>query len=154
MIKLKEIESESKYIDFNNVIKVKTFLTIEEINEIVNRMISEEDPIKRMVIYYSSLVEFCTNIDLEQFKDENGFVKADEVYDCLAENQLLSLDFYIDNIGHIDDIMEKLESTYNVIKGAVSELSTNTDSTQLLKTLSEATETLQNQQKIHQDIFK
>ena len=50
--------------------------------------------------------------------------------------------------------MLKLESTYNVIKGAVSELSTNTDSTQLLKTLSEATETLQNQQKIHQDIFK
>jgi len=154
MIKLKEIESESKYIDFNNAIKVKTFLTIEEINEIVNRMISEEDPIKRMVIYYSSLVEFCTNIDLEQFKDENDFVKADEVYDCLAENQLLSLDFYIDNVSHIDDIMSKLESTYNVIKGAVSELSKNTDSTQLLKTLSEATETLQKQQKIHQDIFK
>ena len=154
MIKLKEIESESKYIDFNDVIKVKTFLTIEEINEIVNRMISEEDPIKRMVIYYSSLVEFCTNIDLEQFKDENDFVKADEVYDCLAENQLLNLEFEIDNVDHIDRIMAKLESTYNVIKGAVSELSTNTDSTQLLKTLSEATETLQNQQKIHQDIFK
>jgi hypothetical protein len=154
MIKLKEIESESKYIDFNNDIKVKTFLTIEEINEIVNRMISEEDPIKRMVIYYSSLVEFCTNIDLEQFKDENDFVKADEVYDCLAENQLLSLDFYIDNVSHIKEIMSKLESTYNVIKGAVSELSTNTDSTQLLKALSEATETLQNQQKVHQDIFK
>ena len=149
---------ESQYMAYENKfgidLMVKRFLTIEEVGEVVNNCLSQTDPLKRRIVYYSSLVELATNIDIEQFINEENLINADQVYNVLAENELFG---FADEISNVYDIMmtiHDVESPYNIIKGAVEELGKNVNSDELVKSLADVSQSLKDQQAIHNELMQ
>ena len=160
-LKTKTIEQEliNQYVLFQNEreddlrFMVKKFLTIEELGEIINNCLAQTDPLKRKIVYYSALVEFATNVDMEQFVNQEGKIDADAIYNMLAENELFEFDNEITNVYHVWDVIYEVESPYNIIKGAVAELVKGGNTKELLATLAEAQQNLKEQEAIHADIF-
>ena len=151
----KEIDKEldEQYLDYGDI-RVKKFLTIEEIYTVVKNCLEQQEPLKRIMVYYSSLTELATNVDVSEFIDENNMISAYKVYDTLAENGLLEFDDLISNSYHIHLAIEKVESIYNVAKGAVEELKNTANPKEMMESLAEATKTLKEQEAIHEDLFK
>ena len=111
-------EDKENWITYQNKdktfqIEVKKFLTLEQINEIVNLMLAT-DSIGRLLIKTTMLTELCTNIDIKQFLGEDEKINTSELYDSLAENGLLYFDSEISNANEIDRLIKQEESTYRV----------------------------------------
>lgn len=152
----KSVENQyDRYINVKGVeLMVKRFLTIEEIGEVVANCLSQTDPLKRRIMYYSTLVDVATNIDISQFVGEDELISGDKIYNALAENELLDFDNVITNAHHIYLTIKETESVSNVVKGAIEELGTNMNSADIVKSLTDATNELKNQEAIHNELMK
>ena len=113
-VKEEEKENWVKFQSYNFQIEVKKFLTIEQIKEIVDGVLSYDNETEAMIFYYCVLAEFATNIDISQFKDDNDMIDASAIYNALAENCLLDFVSMITNISDVERIIRKERDVYKV----------------------------------------
>jgi DNA modification methylase len=143
-IKEEEKENWRTYVgreDFQ--IEVKKFLTVEQISEIIESTLNSKDETESMLIYYALLVEFCTNIDIEQFRDEDDLINASKIYNVLAENGLTEFDSFIYNIGDVWEIQKEERSVYKValsLADAIKESIGNFDTKELANSIGQLKE--------------
>ena len=124
-LKFKE-ESNLYSIELESGIRIKPYLTIDELNTIIldmkeNQMKTEKDGTKTdtgkqksaLARHFSKVIlttDFCTNILIDG-------MDADEVYDLVAELCLMDeFKTFIPMYNEIDDMIESDESTYNLMK--------------------------------------
>lgn len=114
-LKFKEFDENinKEYVSNIDGLKIKPYLTIEEINDIVNQMLDTESQVDRYMIYICKLVEYCTNIDID--KSDDNSINGAEVYDMIVKNGLLSsIEENIENAYVIYDIIDKSENVYTI----------------------------------------
>ena len=103
-LKFKEVDStytvETKVN--GGAIKIKPFLAIDEISQIVNSCLETENQIERHLLKMVMVARFCTNIELL-----NGDIDKEE-YDLIASLGLESeLDYEVTNFYVIDRLIDK-----------------------------------------------
>ena len=112
-LKLKEVDERYKTLtdaELVEGIRIKTFLTISELNTIVLELKEKKSALERHFAKIVLLTDFCSNLDISN-------MKADEVYDLASELGLIeTFQIYLAEYNTIDDIIKADESIYNVVK--------------------------------------
>lgn len=123
-LKFKEVDD--RYLDYDNLfksfytkenkddvknLKIKPYLEVKEINDILNQCLKTNNQLEREIIKICKLVEYCTNIDLGKNKEING----EEIYNFIYSNRLYEIiEGNVDNFYIIDDLLKKQESLYEI----------------------------------------
>lgn len=123
MKELKFTETKEFKIEaLDNMVEIKPYLLIEEINEIVN-LCKNENPITRDMLMYSLIVSKCTNIqglinvsgdsisvDLEIYNlyKINGII--DEILTHIDERYINEIEYYIGQYNSINQTVKDLSS--------------------------------------------
>lgn len=151
-IKLKEVDENKYKEDLGNGIRIKPFLTIVELNTIVEDMKSTQKDItedgkiidtnkpKSALAKHLSLVvlvtDFCTNINIEG-------MMADEVYDLVSELGLIdTFQFEIQGYLDINKFVSDDESIYLLIKDVVEKFDGKFDMDGITEKLSDMKEVI------------
>ena len=109
-LKFKEVDERYKTVDTSGEVKIKTFLTIAELNTIVLELKEKKSALERHFAKIILLTDFCSNLDISD-------MKADEVYDLASELGLIeTFQIYLAEYDTVDEIIKADESIYNVIK--------------------------------------
>jgi hypothetical protein len=109
-LKFKEVDGLYKESWIENI-KIKPFLTIEELSDIVNSCLSTDVILDRYWIKAVMVARFCTNIEL----GTEDITK--EEYNLIAELGLISeFETAIDNYYVIDKCLKDSETTYRCLK--------------------------------------
>lgn len=117
-LKFKEVNDTYKVIE--NGIKIKSFLTIEEINDIVNSMLETENEVERYMIKICKTTEYCTNLDLSGFMKDK-VMSGEGVFNLVAEIGIS--DTYEETIYNyyiIDKLVKNSESPYLLLKTLIN----------------------------------
>ena len=126
-------------------IKVKPYLTTEEIETILENTLSEQNTLIRQMIKDILLIEFCT--DINTLKDETGVVINEEVYDLYRLTGLLKKVKDLvskDDLDLIDKCIEEEESVNKTIQSfctdaikSIEEKGKDVDLEKIINTLKE-----------------
>lgn len=108
-------------------IKLKTFYTIAEMTAIINDMKEKDDAINRLFSKVVLTARFNTNIDWNDFTDN-------EIFDTCAELGLIDeFVFEIPMYNEFDDIIKNDESTYKLLEVFINSFSAKLDGFDLTK---------------------
>jgi hypothetical protein len=119
----KEIEMELKFkevgkeysIESNNI-KIRPYLMIEEINDIVNQCLTTNNQVERELIKVCKTIEYCTNIDLGK-----GDIQGEEVYNMICELGIVeNIKIDVNNYYIVDECIENSESTFVAMNGILN----------------------------------
>lgn len=102
----------AKHEDF---ILIKPYLTISEIQVIVDMMLGTNNEVERLIIENAKIVEYCTNIDVGAYSEEKDTIAGDVIYDVLAEHGLSEIKYNVDNYTHVDNVVYRQESVYKAL---------------------------------------
>lgn len=109
-LEFREVDATYKESWIENV-KIKPFLTIEELSDIVNSCLSTDVILDRHWIKTVMIARYCTNLEL----GKEDITK--EEYDLIAELGLVSeFETAIDNYYVIDKCLKDSETTYRCLK--------------------------------------
>jgi hypothetical protein len=131
MFKLRQLDENEKDL-FVNVktktdgIMVKKFLTVKEAQNITCILLSQKHTLGRKITLICKLIEYCTNIDLSDFTDDNGDINGEKLYDELVtydfqlhEYLLYGIDnlqwLVLDSVEQIESVDNRIESLINAI---------------------------------------
>jgi hypothetical protein len=136
----KEVDNKVYRVETKEGILIKPYLTIEEMQNIINDMINETDVLVREVIYVSKLLEYCTNVDMTQFEKENGDLSGDEIYNFVISTEVTVNDEYpftydlryalencIINAERVLELIQQIEGADNVLRKFVSSIEPKID---------------------------
>lgn len=117
-LKFKEVDdtyAESEIVG----LKIRSYLKINEINEIVNLMLETDSPVERYMIKVCKATEFCTNIDLSDFISDGNEANGEDIFNFVVEvSDLYDANIY--NYYMIDKLIKDTESPYNLLKSFVT----------------------------------
>lgn len=138
-LKFKEVDEKEYSLkdEGDSGIRIKPYLTIEEIQSILNMLIEEKDVLAREVIYYTKLTEYCTNIDMSLFEEEDGNLKGEDVYNFVVSYKDVDFDMEytlydalyceIRNAKTPLDMLDKIEGVNNTLVTFINELNPKLD---------------------------
>lgn len=123
-LKIKEVSEQYNVINEQVGLKLKPFMTVEEMYTLYDDVKSKKDAFNRHFSKVVMTAKLLTNIDESQYTDK-------EIYDLCAELGLI-FDFKleVEQYEEIDRMIASDESTYNLISDIVEKLTpmlTNAD---------------------------
>lgn len=116
MIKLKEVNEQYNIINEEVGLKLKQFMTVEEMYTLYDDVKSKKDSFNRHFSKVVMTAKLLTNVDDAKYTDK-------EIYDICAELGLI-FDFKleVEQYEEIDRMIASDESTYNLISDIVEKL--------------------------------
>lgn len=124
-IKFKEVGNEYVGINFESNkelkgLKVKPYLLLGEIKTIVDKALEEQDMVIRKMTIISMVTDYCTNLDIENKKNE---IPCEEVYNLVMKHKLtLVYSRHIVNYVDIEKLIKDSESTYKLAEMFIDQI--------------------------------